>query len=222
MEPTSGPAAQSVAGSARAVPPALSEETIQCATRLVSAQLGAEIAAKMEQIDNWSSLAGGLGDEDCEMTRALESARTGLGPLLQIAALPEATQESVIAMLRGKGLTPDKLFDLLLFDDAAAAAARVRLRRERVRLQIPWPDVWAGATMVNALGQSVAATQMVTDKHVLLLLAAGRSEACEAFMPKLMEVHAELSASAAPVQIVLVSCDRTEAEMVRFHDLPQL
>ena len=193
------------------------------ALQSVAAQLESLIAAKTEQIGHWESLLGdGAGDEDGELSRALESARSGLGPLIKIASLPEATQDSVVATLRAKGITPDRLFDILLFDDAAAAAARLRLRRERLRLATPWVDVWSAATLVNALGQEVAATQMLStmgqeeDKPLILFFGAGRSEGCQAFMPRLLAVHAALAQQCAPPLMLYVSHDRSEAEMVRF------
>jgi hypothetical protein len=99
----------------------------------------------------------------------------------------------------------------------------VRLRREQRRLQTPWSDVWARAKLVNALGESCAATSAVEGKHTALLMAGGREEGAAAppWIRSLMDFHSEVvRRQAAPLQIILVSFNMTLAEMVRWMRAP--
>lgn len=145
-----------------------------------AAQVREIIEAKQQRIESWARYAGGLGDEDRALQKALSAATAGLVPLQQIDALTETKQQQVLAMLRQQGLTPDRLYDVGLLDDAAAAATRVRLRRERHRRSTTWGNVWADAELTNALGEHVAAPQVLVGKHVALLMAASWREGAPA------------------------------------------
>ncbi|KAL1518876.1 hypothetical protein AB1Y20_003153 [Prymnesium parvum] len=175
------------------------------------------LEVKEARIESWATLAGGLGDESRALARAVEAATAGLKPVKDILALDDAQQAKVMASLSERGLTVDRLYDVCLFDDVAAESARVKLRREQERLKTRWEDVWSNATLMNALGDQVAAKGFLAGKHVVLLMAASWREACVTFVPKLMDFHAEVvRKKGAPLQIVLVSFDHSEAEMVRW------
>ena len=131
--------------------------------------------AKVEQIDRWSRLAGGIGDEDGTMHRAIEAARAALQPMQRIASQDEAVQARILESLSSQGMTLDRLYDVRLFDDAAAASARVRARRERARSSTSWAAMWENRALINALGEQVDALSLISGKYVCLFLAAALS-----------------------------------------------
>ena len=148
----------------------------------IAAQIQEMIEVKQQRIASWARIAGTLGDEDRALETAIEMATAGLKPLQQIAALPEDTQAQTLENLRRRGLTLDRLYDVVLFDDAAAAATRVKLRREQARLRTPWSDVWSRAELTNALGEHVGAQSFLAGKHIALLMAASWREGAPAFV----------------------------------------
>lgn len=187
----------------------------------VTGQLRETIEVKEQRIMSWARFAGGIGDEDRALANAVSAASAGLEPLKKIAAIPEVQQVQVLETLRKQGHTLDRLFDVVLFDDCAAAATRVKLRREQERLKASWSVVWSKAELTNALGEHVAASEVVAGKHVALLMAASWREECIAFVSTLMDFHAEVvRKQGAPLQIVLVSFDHSEPEMVRWMRAP--
>ena len=88
------------------------------------------------------------------MRRALEAARAALDPMRRIAAQEEAVQVRILDSLGGQGMTLDRLYDVRLFDDAAAArpssGVPISLVTSRFASHLAWARGFAATTAHHA------------------------------------------------------------------------
>lgn len=72
-----------------------------------------------------------------------------------------------------------------------------------------------GPELVNARGRTIS-SEVLEDKVVAIYFSAGWCGPCRRFTPVLMDVHRDLQRQGHPFEVLLVSSDHSERDMLRY------